>query len=162
MCFILEGQYSIIVCAKMCSMKTLHYYPLSSKKSWRYSLKCVWFYKFEQNMVNNKLAVKLPCIFLIFRSQGFWTRLTHVPSYVPGSLTSGFLRSQWRGKRSRHSQRMRNPQFYVSGKRPIVAADTWVQYIMDGWDRRIQWNSLRYSSFVETDLRYLKFFVVDS
>ena len=34
------------------------------------------------------------------------------------SLTSGFLWSQWRGKRSRHSQRMRNPQFYVSGKRP--------------------------------------------
>ena len=26
---------------------------------------------------------------------------------------------QWRGKRSRHSRRMRNPQFYVSGKRPI-------------------------------------------
>ena len=26
---------------------------------------------------------------------------------------------RWRGKRSRHSRRMRNPQFYVSGKRPI-------------------------------------------
>ena len=34
-------------------------------------------------------------------------------------LTSGFRWSWWRGKRSRHSQRMRNPQFYVSGKRPI-------------------------------------------
>ena len=27
---------------------------------------------------------------------------------------------RWRGKRSRHSRRMRNPQFYVSGKRPIA------------------------------------------
>ena len=25
----------------------------------------------------------------------------------------------WRGKRSRHSPRMRNPQFFVSGKRPM-------------------------------------------
>ena len=28
---------------------------------------------------------------------------------------------RWRGKRSRHSRRMRNPQFCVSGKRPIEA-----------------------------------------
>ena len=35
------------------------------------------------------------------------------------SLTSGFLWSQWRGKLSRHSRRMHNPQFHVSGKRPI-------------------------------------------
>ena len=46
--------------------------------------------------------------------------LTHVPWCMPGSLTNGFLWSQWRGKRSRHSGRMRNPQFYVSGKRPMV------------------------------------------
>ena len=50
------------------------------------------------------------------------TCVTHVPWCMPGSLTSGFLWSQWRGKRSRHSRRMRNPQFCVSGKRPI--ADT--------------------------------------
>ena len=31
-----------------------------------------------------------------------------------------FLLSRWRGKRSRHSRRMRNPQFYVSGKRSIT------------------------------------------
>ena len=42
-----------------------------------------------------------------------------LPSCMPGSLTSGFLWNQWRGKRSRHSRRMRNPQFYVSGKRPM-------------------------------------------
>ena len=46
--------------------------------------------------------------------------LTHVSWCMPGSLTSGFLWSRWRGKRSRHSQHMRNPQFYVSGKRPIL------------------------------------------
>ena len=37
---------------------------------------------------------------------------------MSGSLTGGFLWSRWRGKRFRHSRRMRNPQFYVSGKRP--------------------------------------------
>ena len=39
-------------------------------------------------------------------------------THVPRSLTSGFLWSR-RGIRSRHSQRMRIPQFYVSGKRPM-------------------------------------------
>ena len=38
---------------------------------------------------------------------------------MPGSLTSGFLWSRWRGRRSRHSRRMCNPHFYVSGKWPI-------------------------------------------
>ena len=48
------------------------------------------------------------------------TCVTHVPWCMPGLLTSGFRWSRWRGKRSRCSQRMRNPQFYVSGKRPIL------------------------------------------
>ena len=38
---------------------------------------------------------------------------------MPGSLTSGFLWSLWRGQHSRHSLGMHNLQFYVSGKRPI-------------------------------------------
>ena len=46
------------------------------------------------------------------------TCVTHVPWCMLGSLTSGFLWSRWWGKRSRHSGRMRNSQFYVSGKRP--------------------------------------------
>ena len=52
------------------------------------------------------------------------TCVTHVPWCMSGSLTSGFLRSRWRGKRSRHSRR--NPQFYVSGKRPITTI--WLEY----------------------------------
>ena len=48
------------------------------------------------------------------------TCVTHVPWCMSGSLTSGFLWSRWWGKRSRHSRRMRNPQFYVSGKKSIV------------------------------------------
>ena len=48
------------------------------------------------------------------------TCVTHVPWCMPGSLTSGFLWSRWRGKRSRHFRRMRNQQFYVSGKRPMA------------------------------------------
>ena len=47
------------------------------------------------------------------------TCVTHVPWCMSGSLTSGFLWSRGRGKRSRHSRRMRNPQLYLSGKRSI-------------------------------------------
>ena len=42
-----------------------------------------------------------------------------VPWCMPGSVTNGFFWSRWRGKSSRHSRCMRNPQFYVSGKRPM-------------------------------------------
>ena len=49
------------------------------------------------------------------------TCVTHVPWCMPGSLTSGFLWSQWREKRFQHSRRMRNPQFYISEKRPITS-----------------------------------------
>ena len=44
-----------------------------------------------------------------------FSRVTHVPCCMPGSLTSDFLRSRWRGNPSRHSRRMHNRQFYVSG-----------------------------------------------
>ena len=39
------------------------------------------------------------------------TCVAHVPWCMPGSLASGFLWSRWRGKRSRHSRRVRKPQF---------------------------------------------------
>ena len=42
-----------------------------------------------------------------------------VPWCMPESLSSGFLWSRWRGKRFWHSQRMSNPKFYISGKRPV-------------------------------------------
>ena len=48
------------------------------------------------------------------------TRVTQVPWRMPGSLTTGFLWSRWRGIRSRHSRRLCNPQFHVSGKRPMA------------------------------------------
>ena len=54
--------------------------------------------------------------------------VTHVPWCMPGSLNGGFLWSRWRGKRPRHSRRMRNLQFYVSGKSPW-ASSTEVNWI---------------------------------
>ena len=48
------------------------------------------------------------------------TCVTHLPWCVPESLINGVLWTRWRGKRSRHSRRLRNPQFCVSGKRPIA------------------------------------------
>ena len=47
------------------------------------------------------------------------TCMPHVPWCMWGSLTSSFLWSRWREKLSRHSRRMPNPQFYISGKRPM-------------------------------------------
>ena len=48
------------------------------------------------------------------------TCVTHVPRCMPWSQTGGFLWSQWRGKRSRHSRCMPNAQFYVSGEKSIA------------------------------------------
>ena len=53
-----------------------------------------------------------------YRHQG--TCVTHVPWCMLGLLASGFLWNQWRRKHSQHSQRMCNPQFYVSGTRPMT------------------------------------------
>ena len=47
------------------------------------------------------------------------TCVMHVPWCMPESLTSVFIWRWWQGKCSRHCQRMRNPQFYVSGMRSI-------------------------------------------
>ena len=48
------------------------------------------------------------------------TCVTHVPWCMPGLLTCCFLWSWRRGKRSRLSRCMRNLQFYVTGKRPML------------------------------------------
>ena len=48
------------------------------------------------------------------------TCVTHVPWCMSVSLSSGFLWSRWQRKGYRHSWRMRNPQFYVSGKNPMA------------------------------------------
>ena len=55
---------------------------------------------------------------------------THVPWCMSGLLTSGFIWSRWRGKRSRHSPRMRNPHICVSGKRPMRER----AFSLAGWD----------------------------
>ena len=39
---------------------------------------------------------------------------------MPGSLTSGYLGSRWRGKRSRHSLHKRNPQFTYLLRGPCI------------------------------------------
>ena len=58
----------------------------------------------------------------VFRASAGWRskhasrHVTHVPWCMSGSLASGFLWSQWLGKRSR---RICKQQLYVSGKRPI-------------------------------------------
>ena len=75
------------------------------------------------------------------------TCVMHVPWCIPGTLTSGFLWSRWRGKRSRHPRCMRNPQFYISGKRrmSVVPQDLPMSRWWHG-DRELhgQWSWLRH------------------
>ena len=67
------------------------------------------------------------------------TCVTYVPWCIPGSLTSGFPWSRWRGKRSRHSRRMHNTHFYESGKRPMEWVDPgkWNFTIAQGFDPNV-------------------------
>ena len=52
----------------------------------------------------------------------YGTCVTHVPWCTPRSLSHGFLWRRGRGKRSRYSRRMHNPQFYVSVRVPVIAS----------------------------------------
>ena len=66
--------------------------------------------------------------------------VTHVPWCTPGSVTSDFLPSG--GKRSRHSRCIRNPQFYVSAKRPMTANTSWHNNVLvNNRNRRLQYFS---------------------
>ena len=58
------------------------------------------------------------------------TCMTYVPLCMLRLLTTRFLSSRWRGKCSWHSRCMRNPQFCISGKRPMESGrrdslETW-------------------------------------
>ena len=49
-------------------------------------------------------------------------RSRHAPRHVRPAravMHVGIVNPRWRGIRSRHSRRMRNPQIYISGMRPI-------------------------------------------
>ena len=58
-------------------------------------------------------------------------RVTPVPWCILGSLTSGLPWSWW--QRKRHSQLKRNPQCYVSGKRPMVLHICGPKHIWGAW-----------------------------
>ena len=66
---------------------------------------------FPRHRLKRKLLVSEP---------GMYVR--HV-RHARAVMHVGIANPRWRGKRSRHSRRMRNPQFYVSGKRPMIQKD---------------------------------------
>ena len=71
------------------------------------------------------------------------TCVTHVPWCMPGPLTSGFLWSRWRGKRSRYSRRMRSPRFCVSGKRPMyTGGEQW--FAGQRTRKAVKWTRYKY------------------
>ena len=85
------------------------------------------------------LRMRRECRELFPRHRGFCnpdmhhgTCVTHVPWCIPGSLTIGFSWSRWRGKHSWHSRRMRNPQFYVSGKRSMEVSQSCTKQMISG------------------------------
>ena len=67
-----------------------------------------------------------------YDSSNSWGDCVSVSSCMTGSLTSHFLWSRWRGKRPRHSRRMHNPQFYVSGKRTMAGINTHGGCVLQG------------------------------
>ena len=86
------------------------------------------------------------------------TCMTHVPRCTPGSLTNGFLWVQWQGKRSRHTRRMCNPQFYVSGKRPITLRSCERHIVSPHWSFDCLVNNLCWpTSKRHQSLHYLAF-----
>ena len=59
-------------------------------------------------------------------------------THVPWSLTNGFLWSRWRGKRSRYSRRMCNPQFYMQETHPFKPPISAVIY-ENTWQHKFVW-----------------------
>ena len=78
------------------------------------------------------------------------------PCITARASTSGFLWNRWGGgggggggERSRHSWCMRNPQFYVSGKRPMASTSTRIKkhirdqyvYAPSQWEMALHYNA---------------------
>ena len=94
--------------------------------------------------------------------------VAHVPWCMSGSLTSGFLWSRWLEKRSRHPRRIRNPQFCISGRRPLGKwVPVWLfqvpkrqpYYLLSlcRWrnpEENMQWRYLYYSHMYFTDVNW--------
>ena len=59
------------------------------------------------------------------------TCVTHVSWCMP--ITNGFFWSRWPGKHTWHSQRIRNLQCYVSGKRPMEQCLFWISTAVMIW-----------------------------
>ena len=47
-------------------------------------------------------------------------------------MHAGITKLRWQGKRSRHSGCMRNPQYYISGKRPMEVHSQWRVFWLHG------------------------------
>ena len=83
------------------------------------------------------------------------TCVAHVPCCMPGSLTTGFLWIRWRGKRSRHSRSMHNPQFDIS-----VAINWQASAVFDMFASRlncrmkINGNAMQFNQYLAKNVRW--------
>ena len=89
-----------------------------------------------------------PPILKIITSQLSRHALRHVRD-APAVMHVGIANPQWRGKRSRHSRRMHNPQFYVFGKRPMVDGNPKIFFL-----GRSQWRQFRQNDDSAVSVRY--------
>ena len=74
------------------------------------------------DMLSWLLHSKIIYIYIYAPVPGVSTSVTKLPALTRDAravMPVGFANPRWWGKRSRHSRRMRYPQFYVSGKRPM-------------------------------------------
>ena len=83
---------------------------------WSYYGPLAWYVKLQAGHVVGMLGTFSSPLRVSDLEMHHGMCLTHVPWCMLGSLISIFLWSRWRGK---CSGRMRNTQFYVSGKRPM-------------------------------------------
>ena len=63
----------------------------------------------------------------------------------------GIANPRWRGKRSRHSRRMRNPQFQVSGKRPMLPTFPCIVFHLDNFMKNLWYVNFHNVTVRQTD-----------
>ena len=91
----------------------------------------------EPMMVSLLMHIYAPLGLSELRMQGVWFCLKVFHIYRKHMISMphttvmhvGIAKPRWRGKRSQHSPRTCNPQFYVSAKRPMVNSSHWQRVV---------------------------------
>ena len=120
---------------------------ISSYAPWSIAIAIIIVMDFLPDMSNFGMRIRRECRerFLHHRRQR--KPLVNDPDmhHTRAVMHGGIANSRWRGKRSRHSRRMRNSQFYVSDKRPMSRVKWHVEF--QTYDRHLIFAKTHRSSF---------------